>query len=59
VKTVSDNVILAYLFTGIYLLWKVNVKFCYDKLYYLFFLGYFNRGNIKGRAKRQINQNVC
>jgi hypothetical protein len=35
VKTVSDNVILAYLFIGIYLLWKVNVKFCYDKLYHL------------------------
>jgi hypothetical protein len=32
-KTVSDNVVLAYLFTGIYLLWKVNVKFCYNKFY--------------------------
>jgi hypothetical protein len=32
---VSDNVALAYLFTGIYLLWQVNVKFCYDKLYHL------------------------
>jgi hypothetical protein len=59
VKTVSDNVVLAYLFIGIYFLWKVNVKFCYDKLYHLLFLGDFNRGNIRGRAKRQINQNVC
>jgi hypothetical protein len=23
------------------------------------FLGYFNRGNIRSRAKTQINQNVC
>jgi hypothetical protein len=35
VKTVSDNVALAYLFTGIHLLWQVNVKFSYDKLYHL------------------------
>jgi hypothetical protein len=35
VKTVSDNVVLAYLFIGIYLMWKVNVKFCYARLYHL------------------------
>jgi hypothetical protein len=37
VKTVSKNIVFSYLGTGIYLLWKVNVKFCYDKLYYLTF----------------------
>jgi hypothetical protein len=36
-KTLSYNVVWAYLFTGIYLLWKVKVKFCYDKLYRVFF----------------------
>jgi hypothetical protein len=35
VKTVSDNVALVYLFTGIYLLWQANAKFRHDKLYHL------------------------
>jgi hypothetical protein len=37
-----------------YLLWKVNIKFCYDKLYNLPFF----YGHIMSHAKRRTNQNV-
>jgi hypothetical protein len=38
----SDNAVLAYLFIEIYLLWKVNVKFCYATLYHLLLFRLFS-----------------
>jgi hypothetical protein len=40
--TSSDNAVLAYLFIEIYLLWKVNVKFCYATLYHLLLFRLFS-----------------